>query len=116
VVNGAKDLTAVEMGKCRWLKPRLRATIDYLERTGAHHLRHAMFSGLTTTPAFKASSGARGAGTIPASGFPERIEHELTCGKWFERPSGARGNQRARPAQVRNGVSCPREIAPLQSK
>jgi hypothetical protein len=32
--------TAAEMGKCRWLKPRLIATIDYLERTAANHLRH----------------------------------------------------------------------------
>jgi hypothetical protein len=35
------------MQKCRWLKPRLVATIDYLERTAANHLRHPMFSGLT---------------------------------------------------------------------
>ena len=42
-----EGLTAAEMEKCRWLKPRLAATIDYLERTGANHLRHAMFSGLT---------------------------------------------------------------------
>ena len=35
------------MRKCRWLKPRLAATIDYLERTAANHLRHPMFAGLT---------------------------------------------------------------------
>jgi hypothetical protein len=33
------------MEKCRWLKPRLVATIDYLELTAANHLRHPMFSG-----------------------------------------------------------------------
>ena len=42
-----EGLTAAEMEKCRWLKPRLVATIDYLERTVANHLRHAMFAGLT---------------------------------------------------------------------
>jgi hypothetical protein len=36
---------AVEMEKCRWLKPRLVATVDYLEQT-ASHLRHPMLSGL----------------------------------------------------------------------
>jgi hypothetical protein len=34
------------MHKCRWLKPRLVATIDYLERTVANHLRPAVFVGL----------------------------------------------------------------------
>jgi ATP-dependent DNA ligase len=34
-------------GECRWLKPRLVATIDYLERMGANHLRHPMFVGLS---------------------------------------------------------------------
>jgi bifunctional non-homologous end joining protein LigD len=41
-----EGLTAAEMNKCRWLKPQLIATIDYLERTVANHLRHAMFVGL----------------------------------------------------------------------
>jgi bifunctional non-homologous end joining protein LigD len=41
-----EGLTAAEMEKCRWLKPRLVATIDYLERTAANHLRHSLFSGL----------------------------------------------------------------------
>jgi bifunctional non-homologous end joining protein LigD len=35
-----EGLKASEMKKCRWLKPRLVATIDYLERTAANHLRH----------------------------------------------------------------------------
>jgi bifunctional non-homologous end joining protein LigD len=43
-----EGLTAAEMKKCRWLKPQLIATIDYLERTVANHLRHAMFVGLKT--------------------------------------------------------------------
>jgi bifunctional non-homologous end joining protein LigD len=38
-----EGLTAAEMVKCRWLKPRLVATIDYLERTVANNLRHPMF-------------------------------------------------------------------------
>jgi len=41
-----EGLMAAEMEKCRWLKPRLVATIDYLERTAANHLRHPMFVGL----------------------------------------------------------------------
>lgn len=43
-----EGLTAADMEKCRWLKPQLIATIDYLERTVANHLRHAMFVGLKT--------------------------------------------------------------------
>jgi len=35
------------MAKCRWLKPRLVGTIDYLERTAANNLRHPMFAGLS---------------------------------------------------------------------
>jgi bifunctional non-homologous end joining protein LigD len=46
-VQWGEGLTAAEMDKCRWLRPRLVATIDYQERTGANHLRHAMFAGLT---------------------------------------------------------------------
>ena len=41
-----EGLTAAEMEKCRWLKPRLVATIDYLERTAANHLRHPVFARL----------------------------------------------------------------------
>jgi hypothetical protein len=52
---GRTILTAAEMEKCRRLKQRLVATIDYLERTAANHLRHAMFSGLTKNSAFRAS-------------------------------------------------------------
>jgi ATP-dependent DNA ligase len=41
-----EGLTAEEMENCRWLKPRLVATIEYLEWTAANHLRHARFAGL----------------------------------------------------------------------
>jgi ATP-dependent DNA ligase len=50
-----EGLTAAGMEKCRWLKPRLIATIDYLERTAANHLRHAMFVGLSKKPALRGS-------------------------------------------------------------
>jgi bifunctional non-homologous end joining protein LigD len=49
-----EGLTAAEMAKCRWLKPRLVATIDYLERTAANHSRHPMFAGLAENSAFRA--------------------------------------------------------------
>jgi len=39
-------MTAAEMEKCRWLKPRLAASIEYLEWSGADHLRLAKFWGL----------------------------------------------------------------------
>jgi hypothetical protein len=38
-----EGLRAAEMQKCRWLKPQLVATLDYLERTAANNLRHPMF-------------------------------------------------------------------------
>jgi ATP-dependent DNA ligase len=41
-----EGLTAEEMENCRWLKPRLVATIEYLEWTAANYLRHARFAGL----------------------------------------------------------------------
>ena len=34
------------MAECRWLKPRLVVTIEYLEWTAANHLRHASFSAM----------------------------------------------------------------------
>lgn len=40
-----EGLTAEQMEKCRWLKPRLVARIEYLEWTAANHLRHAIFAG-----------------------------------------------------------------------
>jgi ATP-dependent DNA ligase len=43
-----EGLTADDMLKCRWLKPRLKATIEYLEWTGANHLRHATFASMST--------------------------------------------------------------------
>ncbi|MGA8555818.1 MAG: non-homologous end-joining DNA ligase [Candidatus Acidiferrales bacterium] len=39
-----EGLTAADMKKCVWLKPKLVASIDYAEWT--HHLRHANFIGL----------------------------------------------------------------------
>jgi DNA ligase D-like protein (predicted ligase) len=42
-----EGLTAEEMERCRWLKPRLLATIEYLEWTAANHLRHAKFVSLS---------------------------------------------------------------------
>ena len=41
-----EGLTAADMEKCVWLKPRLVAVIDYAEWTPANHLRHAKFVGL----------------------------------------------------------------------
>jgi DNA ligase D-like protein (predicted ligase) len=41
-----EGLTVEQMDKCRWLKPRLVVTIEYLEWTAAHHLRHASFSAM----------------------------------------------------------------------
>jgi DNA ligase D-like protein (predicted ligase) len=41
-----EGLTAEDMEKCRWLKPRLVAVIEYLEWTAANHLRHSKFQGL----------------------------------------------------------------------
>jgi ATP-dependent DNA ligase len=39
-------LTAAVMKKCRWLKPRLVAHIEFTEWTEANHLRHSRFAGL----------------------------------------------------------------------
>jgi hypothetical protein len=50
-----EGVTAAEVEKCRWLKPRLAASIEYLEWTGANHLRHSKFAGLTKNSAFRAS-------------------------------------------------------------
>jgi DNA ligase D-like protein (predicted ligase) len=41
-----EGLTAADMEKCVWLKPRLVAAIDYAEWTPANHLRHAKFVAL----------------------------------------------------------------------
>jgi DNA ligase D-like protein (predicted ligase) len=41
-----EGLTIDKMAGCRWLKPRLSVTIEFLEWTAANHLRHAMFAGL----------------------------------------------------------------------
>ena len=39
-------LTAEVMKRCRWLKPKLVAQIEFTEWTDADHLRHARFIGL----------------------------------------------------------------------
>ena len=39
-------ITAEVMKKCRWLKPRLVAQIEFTEWTEGDHLRHARFAGL----------------------------------------------------------------------
>jgi hypothetical protein len=50
-----EGLTVVEMEKCRSLKLRLVASIEYLEWTAANHLRHPMFAGLSKKPALRSS-------------------------------------------------------------
>jgi ATP-dependent DNA ligase len=39
-------LTAEKMKECAWVKPRILAEIEFLEWTGADHLRHTKFVGL----------------------------------------------------------------------
>ena len=41
-----EGVTAEDMKKCRWLKPRLVAVVEYLEWTAANHLRHSKFQKL----------------------------------------------------------------------
>ncbi|MGA7312901.1 MAG: non-homologous end-joining DNA ligase [Silvibacterium sp.] len=41
-----QGLTAEKMKECIWVKPEFVARIDFLEWTGAHHLRHAKFVAL----------------------------------------------------------------------
>ena len=41
-----EGLTAEDMRKCRWLKPRLVAAIKFLEWTVDNHLRHPKFVAL----------------------------------------------------------------------
>ena len=42
----SQGLTAEKMKECVWVKPRILAEIDFLEWTGADHLRHTKFVGL----------------------------------------------------------------------
>jgi len=39
-------MTADEMEKCVWVKPKLVAQIEFLEWTDVEHLRHTKFVGL----------------------------------------------------------------------
>jgi bifunctional non-homologous end joining protein LigD len=41
-----EGLTAEDMDKCRWLKPRLVVTIEFVEWTPANHLRHSKYIAL----------------------------------------------------------------------
>ena len=41
-----QGLTAEKMKECVWLKPEAVAQIEFLEWTGAHHLRHTKFIGM----------------------------------------------------------------------
>jgi bifunctional non-homologous end joining protein LigD len=41
-----EGLTAEDMGKYRWLQPRLVAVIEFVEWTPASHLRHSKFIAL----------------------------------------------------------------------
>jgi DNA ligase D-like protein (predicted ligase) len=41
-----QGLTAEKMKECVWVKPRILAEIEFLEWTGADHLRHTKFVGL----------------------------------------------------------------------
>jgi len=42
-----EGLRTEDMAKCRWLKPKLHANVEYLEWTAANHLRHAKFVSLS---------------------------------------------------------------------
>ncbi len=41
-----EGLTAEDMSKCRWLKPRLVAAIEFAEWKSTNHLRHSKFIAL----------------------------------------------------------------------
>lgn len=41
-----ESITAERMEKCRWVKPRLVAKIEFLEWTSENRLRHPRFEGL----------------------------------------------------------------------
>ena len=41
-----QGLTAEKMEECIWVKPQVVAEVEFLEWTGADHLRHTKFVGL----------------------------------------------------------------------
>jgi bifunctional non-homologous end joining protein LigD len=41
-----EGLTAADMGKCAWVRPKLVARIEFLEWTDSGHLRHSKFAGI----------------------------------------------------------------------
>ena len=55
-----EGLTAEDLKKCRWLKPRLIAVVEYLEWTAANHLRHSKFSETTGAGLSVEARGRRG--------------------------------------------------------
>jgi bifunctional non-homologous end joining protein LigD len=44
-----EGLTADKMSQCRWLRPELKARIEFLEWTEDRHLRHSRFVGMADT-------------------------------------------------------------------
>ncbi len=41
-----QGLTAEKMKECVWVQPQVVAEVEFLEWTGANHLRHTKFVGL----------------------------------------------------------------------
>ena len=74
-----EGMTAAEMEKCRWVKPRLVATIDYLERTVANNLRHPMFVGLTKKSAVIITTN------LPFSEWTQVIPYARLCKALIDR-------------------------------
>ena len=76
-----EGLTAEDMKKCHWLKPRLVAVIEYLEWTAANHLRHSKFQKLPVAKlearATKKARGRRGAEAKQPSGDPRAKPERL---------------------------------------
>jgi ATP-dependent DNA ligase len=46
MLGAGQGLTAEKMKECVWVKPRIVAEVEFLEWTGADHLRHTKFVGL----------------------------------------------------------------------
>src|SRR6267142_729342 len=44
--DGARDLRKRKWADCRWLRPVLVGSFEFLEWTGENHLRHTRFMGL----------------------------------------------------------------------
>ena len=50
-----QGLTAEKMQECVWLRPETVASVDFLERTGADHLRHTKSLRYETTKILRRS-------------------------------------------------------------